>query len=47
MDEALAGLDHQPVTTGVRASCKGVERAKELGRQMYRGRRHEEVTSSV
>src|ERR1700675_4759295 len=47
MDEALAGLDDQPVTTGVRTSGQRVERAKELGGQMHGGRRHEESTSSV
>jgi hypothetical protein len=44
MDEALAGLDDQPVTTGARASGKGVERAKELGWQMHGGRRHDEAS---
>lgn len=47
MDEALAGLDDQPVTTGVRTSGQRVERAKELGGQMHGGRRHEEGTSLV
>ena len=31
MDEALAGLDDQPVATGVRTSGQRVECAKELG----------------
>jgi hypothetical protein len=42
MDEAYAGLDDEPVATGVRAGGKGVERTKELWRQMNRGRRHEQ-----
>jgi hypothetical protein len=32
MDEALARLDDQPITAGIRARRKGVERAQELGR---------------
>ena len=47
MDEALAGLDDQPVTTGVRTSGQRVERAKKLGGQMHGCRRHEESTSLV
>jgi hypothetical protein len=45
MNESLAGLDDQPVTAGLGAGGKGVERAKKLWRQMHGGRRHDEGTS--